>query len=272
MIISFLNNKSKIGSGIQDHLASTSTQLYSNKAKSYNQYRPDYAQEAVSDFKVLSNLPKSTVVMDVGSGTGTLTRHLLEHFDTVYAVEPTNEMREIAEKHLSSFPGFFSVAEQAENTLLPDNSVELITVGQAIHWFQPELTLAEFQRIGMFTTWLLLANIRSVNEEFNQALNTIFTEDNGLLPRSEHPPSDQVPKEYYFEGGHCTTIKFLHNKSESWECFLGGLGSAAFAPDEDQPLYSEFVKAARKVFNRFQVDEVFIWNIATEISFGYLAS
>jgi len=211
------------------------------------------------------------VVVDIGSGTGMLTRHLLAYYDTVYAVEPTPEMRLIAEKSLGTHPGFHSLDARAEEIPLPDHSVNLIAVGQAIHWFQPEAALAAFQRIGKPKTWLLLAHIHSKDEELNQAISTIFREEYGLLPSSEHPPSNLVPNGFYFIHGQFETRLFPHSRQESWECFLGGIGTAAYAPDYDHPLYDKFVQAARDVFERFSHNHLLTWNIATEISFGYLA-
>lgn len=44
-------------------------------------------------------------------------------------------MRLVAEKELCEYPNFKSVAGSAENTTLPDNSVDFITTAQAFHWF-----------------------------------------------------------------------------------------------------------------------------------------
>jgi ubiquinone/menaquinone biosynthesis C-methylase UbiE len=247
-----------------------SIQLYSNKAEAYDKYRPNYASGAIQAFKSSSGLPGSAIVLDMGSGTGTLTRHLLKHFDTVLAIEPNKEMREIAQKRLCGHFGFYSIAAVAEKIPLPDNSITLITAGQSIHWFQPELTLYEFQRIAVSDAWLLLVSIRSVNEEFNQALESIFREEHGLLRQSERPPSDLVPKEYYFENNHFEINQFSQKIPETWPNFLAGLGTAAYAPDEDHPSYPIFEKAAGSVFEQFMVDGLIYWDIVTEIYYGHL--
>ena len=123
------------------------TQLYANKALAYSQYRPDYSDEAIPVFQQVARLPFQSVVLDVGSGTGMLSRHLLQHFHLVYGLEPTKEMREIAEDNFADQSGFRSLNGRAEAIPLPDQSVDLITVGQAIHWFQPKRSLSEFQRV-----------------------------------------------------------------------------------------------------------------------------
>jgi SAM-dependent methyltransferase len=248
-----------------------STRLYAEKAGIYAQHRPDYAPEAFTAFLETARLPRQSVVVDVGSGTGMLTRHLLNHFDTVYAVEPTLEMRQMAEEALESQSGFHSLDGKAESMPLPEDCVDLVAVGQAIHWFQPEKALNEFQRVAQTGARLLLAHIKSLDEGLNQALETIFTEENGVLPQAERPPSNLVPKGYYFADGHFETLEFPYNHEETWECFLGGMVSAAYSPDPEHPLYPRFVQATREVFYRYNQGDRLVWKIATEISFGFLA-
>ena len=109
-----------------------------------------------------------------------------------------------------------------------------------------------------------------MDEVLNQALSTIFTEENGLMPVSEQPPSDLAPKSFYFAAGEFETQQFPHSKPETWESFLGGIATAAFAPDKNHPRYGKFIQATRKVFERFSKDDILNWEIATEISYGTL--
>ena len=248
------------------------TKLYSNKAQAYAKHRPDYSPRAFAAFKEASRIPTQSVVLDVGSGTGMLTRHLLRHFDTVYGIEPTKEMREISEDAFRNQPRFHSLDGRAEAIPLPNQYVDLIAVGQAIHWFQPKPALVEFQWVAKHQAWLLLAHIQSLDEELNQAISTIFTEGNGILSRSEHPPSNLVPNGYYFQSGKFKTERFVHSRPEPWETFVGGIVTAAYAPDQGHPLYGKFTSAARKVFQLFSQDGILTWKIATEISYGILAS
>ena len=81
---------------------------------------------------------KKTGVVDIGSGTGLLSKLFLENGNTVYGVEPNEEMRSHAEETLYEFPHFVSIRGRAEDTTLGDASIGLVTVGQAIHWFDRE--------------------------------------------------------------------------------------------------------------------------------------
>ena len=246
------------------------TRLYANKALAYSQYRPDYSDEAIAVFQQATMLPAQSVILDVGSGTGMLSRHLLRHFNIVYGLEPTKEMREVAEGRLANQSGFQSLTGRAEAVPLPDQCVDVITVGQAIHWFQPERTLSEFQRVAKYKAWLLLAHIKSLDDDLNLAMQSLFTEKNGLLPPSEHPPSNLVPESFYFHDGVFRKERFEYNRPEPWETFLGGVATAAYAPDQGHPLYEKFCQTAREIFKRFSQEGILTWKIATVISFGYL--
>jgi ubiquinone/menaquinone biosynthesis C-methylase UbiE len=77
------------------------------------------------------------VVADVGSGTGILARLLLDNGNRVIMIEPNDELRRVGERLLSGYGWLESLAGTAEATKLPESSVDLITAGQAIHWFDP---------------------------------------------------------------------------------------------------------------------------------------
>lgn len=56
----------------------------------------------------------------------------------VYGVEPNLNMRNVAKDNLCNYKKFKSVNAYAENTGLPDNSINFITAAQAFHWFDRE--------------------------------------------------------------------------------------------------------------------------------------
>jgi ubiquinone/menaquinone biosynthesis C-methylase UbiE len=113
------------------------TWRFAGKADSYSKYRPSYPERVLSVLKEKTSFDSSKIVADVGSGTGILSRLFLENGNTVYAIEPNEDMRSKAELALARFPNFHSVKGSAEDTTLEERSVDLITVAQALHWFDP---------------------------------------------------------------------------------------------------------------------------------------
>ena len=78
-------------------------------------------------------LAEESVVADVGSGTGILSRLFLENGNRVFGVEPNHEMRRAGERMLSEFPRFTSVAGTTEASTLRDRNADCVTAGQAFH-------------------------------------------------------------------------------------------------------------------------------------------
>jgi SAM-dependent methyltransferase len=109
-------------------------------ADAYERARPGYPGEAV-DWLV----PKGArTVLDLGAGTGKLTRALTARGLEVLAVEPLPEMRE---NLAAAVPDARVLTGTAEEIPLPDNSVDAITVAQAWHWVDPERATAEAARV-----------------------------------------------------------------------------------------------------------------------------
>lgn len=123
------------------------TRRFSDRVADYVRYRPGYPLELLQTLEREAGLGPDSVVADVGSGTGISAAMLLRSGCSVYAVEPNAEMRRSAEELLGERPGFHSVAGTAEETTLPDGSVDLVTAGQAFHWFDRDTARAEFVRI-----------------------------------------------------------------------------------------------------------------------------
>src|ERR1700741_1621329 len=111
-----------------------STARFSSRVSAYVRSRPDYPSEVLSTLRRDCGLNESSIVADIGSGTGLLSRMFLANGNTVYGVEPNREMREAGEQFLAEYPQFQSIAATAENTSLPHASVDFVSAGQAFHW------------------------------------------------------------------------------------------------------------------------------------------
>jgi SAM-dependent methyltransferase len=109
-------------------------------AAEYERARPAYPDEAVAWL-----LPEGVeTVLDLGAGTGKLTRSLASRGLEVIAVEPLPEMREILVERL---PGVRALAGSAEEIPLEDRSVDAVTVAQAWHWVDERRALPEVARV-----------------------------------------------------------------------------------------------------------------------------
>jgi len=106
----------------------------------YERGRPDWPSEAVE----LLDFPTTGTVLDLGAGTGKLTRLLVHRFDQVVAVEPSEAMRRIL---VGLCPRASTCAAQARNLPLADDSVDAVFAAEAFHWFDDDQSLAEIARV-----------------------------------------------------------------------------------------------------------------------------
>jgi SAM-dependent methyltransferase len=83
-------------------------------------------------------------VLDLGAGTGKLTRALVALGHDVIAVEPSPEMIEELRRAL---PGVEALEGAAERIPVPDGRFDVVTAGQAFHWFDRESALPEIARV-----------------------------------------------------------------------------------------------------------------------------
>jgi SAM-dependent methyltransferase len=108
-------------------------------AEAYARTRPPYPRAAVDRAARELGLGPGATVLDLGAGTGNLTRTLRGTFAHVVAVEPDPRMR-------AQFDG--EVLEgSAEAIPLCDDAVDAVFVGEAFHWFDYEPALAEIRRV-----------------------------------------------------------------------------------------------------------------------------
>ena len=113
---------------------------FARAAEVYERARPSYPAEAVAWLAERCELGPGRTVVDVGAGTGKLTRLLPATGVRVIAVEPIPEMRALID-------GVEVLDGTAEALPLGDGSADAIVVAQAFHWFDHASALAEFHRV-----------------------------------------------------------------------------------------------------------------------------
>lgn len=117
---------------------------FGRAAEEYERGRPGYPGPAIDWLTGHLGLGPERAVLDVGAGTGKLTRTLVPSGARLVAVEPVAQMRSVLERQV---PGVEALAGRAEDIPLPVGSVDAIVCGQAFHWFDGPRALAEFHRV-----------------------------------------------------------------------------------------------------------------------------
>jgi len=116
--------------------------LFSTVAREYANFRPGYPPELFAWLALRS--PSRESVWDCGCGSGQASVALAEHFAMVHATDVAPEQIAAAKPH----PRVRYSVEPAEHSGLADRSVDLVTVAQALHWFDVTAFYAEAGRVG----------------------------------------------------------------------------------------------------------------------------
>ena len=106
----------------------------------YERGRPGWPREVVD----VAGLPSAATVLELGAGTGKLTRLLVSTFARVVAVEPAEAMRRLL---VASCPEAEVLDGTAEAIPLADASVDAVFAAEAFHKFDGERTLADIARV-----------------------------------------------------------------------------------------------------------------------------
>ena len=116
--------------------------FFSSQSKEYAKHRPGYP-EAMFDY-LASLAPSREFAWDCGTGNGQAALALVERFQHVIATDASAVQIENAFPH----ERIEYRIEPSEKTSIPANSVDLITVGTAVHWFDFDPFYAEVRRVG----------------------------------------------------------------------------------------------------------------------------
>ena len=130
---------------------------FGNSAREYELGRPRWPEELIDRVAGKLELGSDATVLDLGAGTGKLTRDLVPRFGRVIAVEPDDAMRAVLEEGV---PEAESLAGSAEAIPLPDASVDAVFTAEAFHWYASDESVGEIVRVlrprgGLVILWNL---------------------------------------------------------------------------------------------------------------------
>jgi SAM-dependent methyltransferase len=117
---------------------------FASVAGAYERGRPEYAPAVVGALAAELRIAPGARVLDLGAGTGKLTRALLAAGFDVVAVEPQRSLREVLAASVGVERALDGLAEAIP---LGDGSVDAVTVADAFHWFDQIAALAEIRRV-----------------------------------------------------------------------------------------------------------------------------
>ncbi len=249
-----------------------STERFSNRVENYLKYRPSYPPAIISFLENACHLTKTNTIADMGSGTGLLTELFLKAGYAVYGVEPNKEMRQAGEAYLKEYPNFYSIEATAENTDLPNSSVQLIVAGTAFHWFNPEKTKLEFQRILQTNGFVaLLWNVRNLAFPLMQEYEALILKYGTDYQESGAMQFNHSVGEDFFAPHVMHTASFVNQQFFDRESFQGRLLSASYALQPNDTGYETMIDALNQIFDRHEQRGKICFEYETKIYYGQLA-
>lgn len=223
--------------------------LFNGKANLYEQNRPGYPKLFFHDlFRSLLRNKVNPIIADIGAGTGIFTEVLAEWGKQAIAVEPNDEMREVLKNKLISFEQVKVVKGTAEATGLSSQSIDLITVAQAFHWFNAEAFKKECQRVlkedgHVMLLWNSRDPFSPLNKETEEICKSFCPKFQGFSGGKKRNLSA------FYEGSY-ERYSFSNPLKMNLQQFVGRNLSASYAPKEGEEYYNKFYQALIDLFNK----------------------
>ncbi len=250
---------------------SSPTERFTSRVETYVKYRPGYPAEVIELLRSECGLTPASIVADVGSGTGIFSELLLKNGNLVIGVEPNEAMRGAAESLLREYSRFQSVNGSAEDTTLPNASVNLITAGQAFHWFDAAAARNEFVRIlksGGFVA-LIWNDRRLDSTAFLREYETLLRDyGTDYAKVQEFDPMDHIAS--FFAPQSFKQREFPNRQEFDFTGFKGRVLSASYTPEPGNPKFEPMIKALQDLFDSHEENGRVTFEYDTRVFYGQL--
>ena len=237
---------------------------FDNKSDFYDIYRPKYAEDII-DYIISSIDKKESLIVDIGCGTGIFTKQLADKKCNVIGIEPNEEMFEKAKKNLY---GIKVLNETAENTKLKPNSIDIITVAQALHWFNMQEFTKEAKRILKSDGKIaIIYNNIDDNTEIIKKYKKIhekYCSNYNNHNRNLKELFDEILEENYIFN------IFQNNQRYTYEEFMGYSFSLSYSLKEDDINYNKYIEELKELFKEYSKNNVLEFPMYSKLAFGKL--
>jgi SAM-dependent methyltransferase len=251
-----------------------STKRFSSRVADYVKYRPSYPPQVVDVCRHEMGMTPASIIADIGSGTGLSTELFLKNGNTVYAVEPNDDMRGAAEQLLASrYSNFRSINGAAETTTLGNASVDLIIAAQAYHWFDKAAASREFMRVLRPGGYIAIVwNDRKTDTSpllagYDQLLRTLGTDYKQVSKTTTSVEDLQATFGVPFH-----RVAFPNEQRFDFEGLKGRAMSASYSPQPGHPSHEPFMRGLRDLFDAHHRDGQVVFEYETEVFFGRLSN
>ena len=215
---------------------------FGRTAREYELGRPLWPEELLDRIVADIVLSPDATVLDLGAGTGKLTRSLVPRFARVIAAEPDESMLAVLEEVV---PGAEARRGSAEAIPLADDEVDAVFSGEAFHWFATPEALAEIVRVlrprgGLVVFWNIGLEYPDLGEEVDALIDE--TMERGGAPGLPRVLSGEwrgpIAGAGFEELREDEVERELVTDREGWIANLLSVSSIAVQPDEDRNAFA----------------------------------
>ena len=221
---------------------------FGRTAREYEFGRPEWPEELIDRVVGAAGISANATVLDLGAGTGKLTRALVPRFGQVIAVEPDAEMLAVLREVV---PDAEALAGEAEAIPADDGSVGAVFSGEAFHWFATKETVAELARVlqrgGVFAFFWNIFE-KHLEPELGEEVRR-FVED--AFARGGQPGQARVVSGEWRQAFGGSAFGPLHEDElvreivsdrDRWLANLLSVSSIAAMPDEERAAFADRVR------------------------------
>ena len=242
-----------------------SINAFSGKEVNYSLYRPGYHPSLIDYVKNI--IPKNAIVADIGCGTGILTKQLLDNNIKTIGIEPNVDMLNKAKKYLSGYKCKF-INAYAENTLLDNNSIDLIVIATALHWFNLDDFIKESKRIlksngKVAVIYNNMDKGNSVVDEYLDIHRTLCPKYRGGFDKLELTYNNMFSNNYEMHD-------YKFNQEFSYDEFIGYVKSLSYALKENDDNYDEYIFRLNRLFDKYSKNGKILFPMTTTLALGIL--
>ena len=233
---------------------------FGRTAREYELGRPGWPVGLLEGVVAELGLEPSANVLDLGAGTGKLTRALVSRFAHVVAVEPDDAMRAVLEEVV---PAAQPLAGRGDAIPVGDGELDAVLSAEAFHWFATDESVAEIARVlrprgALVIFWNIPVEFADLGDEVEAVIDEAF-ERGGVpgLPRvlsgEWRRPIEDGPFEELREA---EVERDVVNTREEWIANLLSVSSIAHQPEQDRAAFAarlrELVPPGQEVRRRIR--------------------
>jgi SAM-dependent methyltransferase len=224
---------------------------FSKQATVYYRFRPTYPKEL---FEYLSGLTeKHKLAWDCGTGNGQSADMLAEFYEKVYATDPSSEQINNAVPNEK----ITYKVEKAESPELSNASVDLITVAQAVHWFDLDRFYRAAKRVlkpnGIIAIWAY--GIPQISDELDPIIKDFHDNTLGAFWQPENKLIEQEYRTLPFPFTAIDAPAFYIQKYLDLNELLGHFRSWSATQKYIEKFDKDPLRTLRQIFSEYWEDE-----------------